>query len=156
MRQIDGGGPPVELLKSPELYGVVSPSPDGRWIAHAAYQGGTLQVFVRSFPDIKGRWQVSHDGGSVPRWSADGRTLFFGQDNDIFEVSVQREPEVAFGEPRRLFRRRPVRGLPPGALPFDVSRDGQRFLVLSGEGEVSSDTSAFVVLNWSPDAEMRR
>src|SRR5262249_14447364 len=58
----------------------VSPSlsPDGRWLAYESDESGTNQVFVRPFPDInQGRWQVSTSGGMDPRWSRNGRELFF-------------------------------------------------------------------------------
>jgi dipeptidyl aminopeptidase/acylaminoacyl peptidase len=52
-------------------------SSDGRWLAYASDESGAFQVYVRSFPDKGGKWQVSNDGGLDPEWSPTGRELFF-------------------------------------------------------------------------------
>jgi serine/threonine-protein kinase len=73
-----GEGAPVGLVTSPftELHPALSR--DGRWLAYASNESGTNEVYVRPFPNTSGgRWQVSNGGGYEPRWSADGRELFF-------------------------------------------------------------------------------
>ncbi|MEP6688922.1 MAG: protein kinase, partial [Gemmatimonadales bacterium] len=73
-----GDSTPVPLVTSPftELHPVVSP--DGRWLAYTSIESGTNEIYVRPFPATTGaRWQVSNGGGSEPRWSSDGRELFF-------------------------------------------------------------------------------
>jgi Tol biopolymer transport system component len=53
-------------------------SPDGKWIAYYSDESGTFQVYVRPYPDVNsGRWQVSGDGGILPKWSPNGRELFY-------------------------------------------------------------------------------
>jgi Tol biopolymer transport system component len=52
-------------------------SPDGRWLAYASDESGTFQVYVRSFPDRGGKWQISNGAAVYPGWSRNGRDLFF-------------------------------------------------------------------------------
>jgi hypothetical protein len=51
-------------------------------------ESGDYEVYVRSYPDMGGRWQVSSDGAFNPFWSLDGRTLYFLRDGQIWAVSV--------------------------------------------------------------------
>jgi Tol biopolymer transport system component len=52
-------------------------SPDGNWIAYSALESGRPEVYVRSWPDLEAKWQISRDGGAVPSWSPDGSKLVF-------------------------------------------------------------------------------
>jgi len=73
-----GDSTPVPLVASPftELHPAVSP--DGHWLAYTSIESGANEVYVRPFPATTGgRWQVSNGGGSEPRWSPDGRELFY-------------------------------------------------------------------------------
>jgi Tol biopolymer transport system component len=65
-------------------------SPDGRWIAYTSDESGTQEVYVRAFPGTTaGRWQVSNGGGVQPRWSADGRELYFGSGNRLMAAQLR-------------------------------------------------------------------
>jgi len=79
---------PRPLLRTPanELYAVWSP--DGRWFAYMSDESGQYEAYVRSYPDMGGRWQVSSDGAFDPFWSLDGRTLYFLRDGQIWAVPV--------------------------------------------------------------------
>src|SRR6185295_16508256 len=52
-------------------------SPDGRWVVYVSNASGKNEVYVRSFPDQGGQWQISNGGGDVPRWRHDGHELFY-------------------------------------------------------------------------------
>ncbi|HEV8240454.1 MAG TPA: winged helix-turn-helix domain-containing protein [Thermoanaerobaculia bacterium] len=79
---------PRPLLRTPanELYAVWSP--DGRWFAYMSDEGGQYEIYVRSYPDMGGRWQISTDGGYGAFWSLDGRTLYFHHEGDVWAVPV--------------------------------------------------------------------
>ena len=119
-------------------------SPDDRWVVYVSNESGRPEVYVRSFPDGTDRKQVSLNGGAEPRWSQDGRTIFFVEKTALMAASVTTEPELSIGEPRRLFE---SMGLAPEAN-YDVSADGQRFVVVERVETKPEDIKAHVVQNW--------
>ena len=119
-------------------------SPDGRWVAYASDEAGTGEVYVRRFQGSGESWRISTDGGSVPLWRRDGKELFYFSGGKLMAVDVKANgSSFEPGVPKVLFER-------SGARDFDVSRDGQRFLipVLVEEGSPEPIT---VVLNWTAD-----
>jgi dipeptidyl aminopeptidase/acylaminoacyl peptidase len=127
-------------------------SPDGRWIAYVSVDSGSPQVYVRPFvpgkPASGVRWQVSTQEGYLPRWRADGKELFYlTAGRKLAAVSVQAHGDAfRTGTPVTLFELRPEIFSSPG-LAFNVTRDGQRFLLMEPVGE-SGSQSMTVVLNW--------
>jgi hypothetical protein len=112
-------------------------SPDGKWIAYLRSEpgGGGTQVYVRRFPSGEGKWQVSTIGGAeAPRWSGDGRELFFlsAIENGKLMASEIRPTgsSLQVSAPRELFDSGYFNF--PGDFhkhPYAVSPDGQRFLI---------------------------
>jgi Tol biopolymer transport system component len=129
-------------------------SPDGRWMAYASDESGTWEVFVGTFPASDARWPISAGGGLEPRWSRDGKELFYlTPDGMIMSVTVQSGQSFLPGAPSAVFRT-PVmsqrdRGWNPHYVP---SADGSRVLV-NLLGDVPAP-SLSVVLNWP--AALRR
>jgi Tol biopolymer transport system component len=134
-------------------------SPDGRWIAYSATEAGlqSLQVYVRSYPGLNGPWRVSPSGGNHPRWSADGRELYYLtlQGTAIMAAAISTDgASLSVAAPRALVKTRARFDHFPGGLAYDVARDG-RFLVnelIAPEPAQGSapDTSSFtVVLNFT-------
>jgi Tol biopolymer transport system component/predicted Ser/Thr protein kinase len=110
-------------------------SPDGRWIAYVSDQSGTLEVYVRPFPSGPGTWQISTAGGSFPSWRRDGKELYYlSLDFKLMAVPVGADAKFHAGSPVALF---PVRPSGAGAV-YDVTSDGQRFLVNSLASELGS------------------
>ena len=122
-------------------------SPDGRWLVYASDESGSPQVYVQGFPEPRGKWQVSTGmTGTYPRWSRDGREIFYDGTGELMAVDVSLTgsgDEFRAGTPRELLTA--LRGV--GVHNFDVSPDGQRFLVIS-EGLETSSAPIVVVLNW--------
>jgi eukaryotic-like serine/threonine-protein kinase len=106
-------------------------SPDGRWVAYASADSGRLEVYLSPFPGPGGRFQVSADGGSFPRWRHDGREIFFlGSNAHVMAADVTtHERSAETGTPRQLVRI--VAAPVGGGYAYDVAPDGQRFLVIS-------------------------
>ena len=134
-------------------------SPDGRWIAYGVTETGvtSAQVYVRSYPGLNGPWRISRNGGGHPRWSADGRQLFYlnPQGTMITAVDITTDgTSVSAGTPRVVVETRARSDHVPGGAPYDVARDG-RFLVnelVAPEPAPGGarDTSSFtVVLNFA-------
>jgi dipeptidyl aminopeptidase/acylaminoacyl peptidase len=118
-------------------------SPDGRLLAYVTDESGWLDVFVRTCPggEVRG---VSLDGGEGPRWSRDGRELFFRKGDRLHLVKVTTEPEFDVSVPQELFELPFAHANPDFGTYYDVSPDGERFLVVSDR----STTEFNVILNW--------
>jgi len=138
----------VPLLHT--TFGEVMPnvSPDGRWLAYSSNESGNFEVYVRSFPNVDsgGRWQVSTDGGDQPLWSRDGRELFYRNGDAMMVVPVETDPTFVPGRPQILFTGDFAAA--PGGRTYDVSADGQRFLMLKESRETSSTAKIIVVESW--------
>jgi Tol biopolymer transport system component len=118
-------------------------SPDGRWLAYESNETGVSKVYVQTFPGKVGKWQVSSEGGTRPVWSRNGKELFYiAGDNKMMAVNVKSDAGFEHGVPKPLFDTRTA----PTAL-YDVTRDGQRFLMLNAAEQEPSAPMA-VVVNW--------
>jgi serine/threonine-protein kinase len=105
-------------------------SPDGRWLAYASDQSGTLEVYVRPFPGPGGRWQISTGGGTYPLWSRDGRELLFETlDYRVMAVSYTAKGDsFAAGKPRVWTETR-LRSV-GGTSNYDLAPDGKRLAAM--------------------------
>jgi len=127
-------------------------SPDGRWVAYQSDESGRFEIYVQEFPAATNRMQLSSNGGTQARWRHDGTELFYvALDGRLMAVPIVRGPKGALESrtPVPLFLTRiggAVTG--PQKQQYDVSLDGQRFLMNTLNQESSSPIS--VVLNWRP------
>jgi serine/threonine protein kinase len=110
-------------------------SPDGKWIAFVV-AGHILEVFVQPFPGPGGRVQISSAGGAQPRWSRDGRQVFYmAPDRKLMAVSFDPQ-KMSAGKPRVLFQTR-IAAVEFALFQYDVAPDG-RFLINSLPSNTSS------------------
>jgi serine/threonine-protein kinase len=136
-------------------------SPDGRWIAYTSNESGRIEVYVRPFPNVDdGKWLISTRGGESPIWAPDGRELYYDTYPDqMMVVTIETEPAFAAGNPEVLFRSEYVLASHsgPDPSPYDISPDGQRFLMIKEEKqaqegdevvEIPPVTELIVVDNW--------
>jgi Tol biopolymer transport system component len=127
-------------------------SPDGKWVAYSSNESGRWEVYVTSFPDAHGKWQVSTGGGEQPRWRGDGEEIYFlSSDAKLMAVLVDSKNEFESGTPTVLFQTDPREQIATTELVvYDVSRDGQRFLVNSKYNSGSLHPMS-VILNWKTE-----
>ncbi len=128
-------------------------SPDDRWVAYMATESGREEIYVASFPDLKAKRLVSQGGGQEPRWSASGRELFFKSGGAMMVVDVPPGPDLSPSLPRPLF---PLVGV-LGAMnrqQYDVSPDGQRFLMIQDRSQASKRELIYVE-NWFDELRAR-
>jgi Tol biopolymer transport system component len=144
-------GEPIPLIKTPyrDLMGQISP--DGRWLAYASDESGDLHVYVQDFPDLTGKWQISREPGTMPRWRGDGEELFF--------VSMQREmmavpvdgsgAQLKLGEVTKLFDSELAGWMGTRTHQYVVTSDGQRFLMAEASAAAQTFASkAHLIVNW--------
>ena len=128
-------------------------SPDGMWIAYTSDESGTNEVYVQTFPKLGTREQISTSGGSQPRWSADGRELFYiAPDARLMAVSVKPGERFEATAPTALFKTR-IADLfgaeNTGYLTnYTVSRDGKRFLISTVADESNAVPATTIFINW--------
>lgn len=119
-------------------------SPDGRFVAYASSESGRNEVYVQTFPDHSGKWQISSAGGTQPAWSGNGRELLYvAADGRMMSVPVQTTPSFTAELPRPLFTAPLVDA---NRNTYAVTGDGQRFLLL--EPMEHALPAMTVVLNW--------
>ena len=121
-------------------------SPDGRWMAYVSNDSGRDEVFIRPFPPSTGKWQISTAGGTEPRWRSNGTELYYrAADEKLMVVRVKTQPGFEHEQPRVLF---PVRMSRSGYWHYDVTPDGQRFVISLAIGE-EVPPPINIVLNWT-------
>ena len=127
-------------------------SPDGRWIAYASNESGQLEIYVTRFPEPGERRRVSTAGGLWPRWRRDGKEIvYLASNNSLTAATVNGEgANFEVGAVRTLFAVRPRPMVTLGDYPYDVSADGQRFLVNTLVDETAS-AAITLVLNWTSE-----
>ena len=123
-----------------------SMSPDGRWVVYELAVGSTTDVFVRGVPSevnstaVDAKREVSVGGGTQPVWSRDGQEIFYvTRDGTVVSAPVETAGVVRIGTPRPLFKIGETG-------TFDVTADGQRFLVNRTVSE--NDSPVSVIVNW--------
>ena len=148
-----GDRKPTPYLVTPFVKTQPKFSPDGRWVVYVSNESGTREVYVQPFPMASaGKWVVSNGGGSQPRWSHDGKELFyFTPDQTLMDVEVKTSGSgLQLGVPKALFRA-PVLGgsggAPGNSWRWDISRDGKRILINTALDDTASSPIT-VLLNW--------
>ena len=149
-RNEDGSGwEPHPFLQTPFNQSVPRFSPDGRYVAYLSNESGQMEVYVQPFPEGGRRVTLSSNGGTKVRWSRDGKELFYVEGQTLVAVSVSSGSSFSVGSATRLFEHP---GLRPGInyAPYDISADGQRFILAEpvGEGADAPEPSIRVVENW--------
>ncbi len=148
LHSLAGDSEPKPYLQAPWDEYEFALSPDGSIAAHVSDKTGSPEVWLRDFPTPVGEWRVSSGGGVWPRWSPDGRTLYFwrrtsGVDT-LFAVEVIRDQGIRVGAAEAVLALETGQG-------WDLHPDGDRFIVLvpnAGATESSAVSRYLVVLNW--------
>jgi Tol biopolymer transport system component len=140
----------IPLVNTPasEMHGQLSP--DSRWLAYASSESGRMEVFVRPFLNGRGEhWQISGGGGSMPRWSADGKELFYvSPDGKLMAATIHGGETFSADGPRPLFqtRLRLLNGIT--RMQYDILPDG-RFLMNEAIAGSEKQSLITVVQNWT-------
>ena len=150
---IEGDGKPQLFISSPRVDCCAVFSPDGQWLAYVSDEAGKPHVYVSPYPEPNVKWLVSgQEGGGGPVWSPDGTELFYQSGprmEHMMVVTVHTEPTFSAETPQELFEGsyKISRTIPGFSQYYDISPDGQRFLMIKVEEEAAAG-QINVVLNW--------
>ena len=130
-------------------------SPDGKWVAYASNESGKFEIYVTSFPDAQGKWQVSSAGGAQPRWRGDSKELFYiAPDGKMMAAPLSAGANFDAGPPVPLFQAHAREFFATSEqVSYDVTKDGQRFLINTQVKNADTHPMS-VILNW--DAQMKK
>ncbi len=152
---VDGNRAREPLLSGAFNEGRPTLSPKGEWLAYESDETGRSEIYVRPFPDVDaGKWQVSTGGGEDPKWSRDGRTLYFLGPDSVMATSVDTGSTFSSQPPKPVLGRAGYVA-PPAARQYDVSLDGERLLMLKDDGPAPGaiPPNVVVVENWLEELE---
>jgi Tol biopolymer transport system component len=125
-------------------------SPDAKWVAYRSDESGQPEVYVTPYPGPGGRFPISTDGGDFPRWSSNGRELFYRQSDKVMAVDVETNPQFRAGTPRLLF------GGIQYSNSYDLDPEGKRFLMIKlPTAQPSATDRVEIVLNWFEELKAR-
>ncbi|MGD0957224.1 MAG: protein kinase [Candidatus Acidiferrales bacterium] len=129
-------------------------SPDGHWLAYISDESGKFEVYAQPYPGPGGKYQISVDGGSEPVWNPNGKEMFYRSDDKMMAVDITTQPSFSVGKPKMLFQ---GSYLPTAfTVPYyDVSPDGQRFLMIKPDEKNTSLTQIVVVQNWFEELKQK-
>jgi Tol biopolymer transport system component len=150
---LDGERAPQPFLQTEANEFHASFSADGHWVVYQSDRSGRPEIYVSPVRGAFRRWQASTDGGMQPVWNANGKEIVYRNQDQMMAVEVQTEPTIAFGKPTMLFRRTFPN---PNALvrDFDLSPDGQRFVVVDYSTAMLPPTELILIQHW--DEELKR
>ena len=133
---------PYALVGSSILDRDAQISPDGKWVAYTSDESGRHEIYAQAFPGPGGRIAISRGEGQEPRWSGDGRELFYrnARTHQMVQVDFQTGSSLQAGPPKPLFELR--------SPYWDVTPDGKQFLVVKQEESSDAPTKVQVVVNW--------
>jgi hypothetical protein len=136
-------------------------SRDGHWLAYQSDESGRWEIYVRPFPNVDAeKLTISLDGGEEPRWSDDGGKLFFLGPQSMMEtvVGAGAGGQFTHGMPEPLFDLQGYHFSAGTPRRYDVSRDGQRFLLTRYSGDttiLARQLKVIVVTGWVEELERR-
>jgi serine/threonine-protein kinase len=140
------------LVQSPSIERNGTVSPDGRWLAYEANDSGLFEIYVRPFPEVNsGRSQVSTTGGTRPIWTRSGQELVYvSPTGALMGVGVARGSSWEATTPTLVVKEGYLTNLNWWGRSYDVSRDGQRFLMIKegGGDRTAAPVSIIVVQHW--------
>ena len=111
---------------------------------------------MQPYPGPGGKWQISTEGGTEPLWNRNGRELFYRSGRKMMAVQVVTQPSFSAGKPAMLFEREyGISEFPSTGVAYDVSPDGQRFLMVKETDQNTAVAQISVVLNWFEELKRR-
>jgi eukaryotic-like serine/threonine-protein kinase len=155
---LDRDRQPVPVVQTKYSEGSPKFSHDGRWLAYASNESGRPEVYVMAFPGPGQKEQVSTLGGTDPVWRRDGRELYYRSGNQmmVVNITITAPGRITPSKPRVLWEGKYLAGAGsscgmsgPTSANYDVTSDGQRFIMIKDASEKVECSLLRVVSNWS-------
>lgn len=153
---IDGQSPPLPIARTSFGEGSAKFSPDGRWVAYSSSESGRPEIYVQAFPGPGPKLQISNGGGIDPVWRRAGGELYYRASGAMMAVRYSSGTQFRASAPKLLWKGSYSAGNGascgmPGVSSsnYDVTADGQRFLMVKEQSGSIDGTKVVVVLNWS-------
>jgi len=141
-----GDKKPMPIAVSPFSEQSAMFSPDGRYVAYVSNESGRDEIYVQTFPEPGGKWQVSNEGGNDPSWREDGKEIYYrSPDQKLMAVEIHGGADFQAGVPQALFPIRIRVGNPRNK--YTPYPDGQRFMIAAPLGRDAMSPTT-IVLNW--------
>lgn len=128
-------------------------SPDGHWLAYVADDSGHPEVYVQPFPGPGAKYPISVGGGTEPAWARNGREIFYRNDDRMMVAEITEQPQFRASTPRLLFVGSFARTA--GRTNYDVSPDGQHFLMFKVGEQDQASSQINITLNWFRELQER-
>lgn len=152
---LTGDRQPRPFVRSKFQEGAGKFSPDGKWLVYCSMESGKAEVYVQPWPGPGPKIQISSEGGMDPMWRRDGKEIFYRNASKMMAVPVSTQPSFQAGRPQLLWEGEYTYGLSSSCglrgvtfTSYDVSLDGQRFLMIKDNDQNMYATKIVVVVNW--------
>ncbi len=127
-------------------------SPDGKYFLFYTNETGTFEIFVRSFPELKGKWQISVNGGVSPKWSPDGKFIYFINPlGKLMGAAVRTQPTFSAEEPHDIFDVTQMYFPNNPVYNYDITPDGKRFVMVRNGKNNAKMTAFNYIMNWTEE-----
>jgi Tol biopolymer transport system component len=145
---LDGSQEASRLVDSPFKLRRALVHPSGRFMAFGSNESGDWEVYLTQYPSMRGKWQLSTDGGIGMVWSRDGSRFYFHDSQTLFEIDIEVEPALQLGSARPVFSEVGVGTVLSPDASIDISPDGERLLVVQSPDFRDGAVGVVVVQNW--------
>ncbi|MEO8348759.1 MAG: hypothetical protein ABI610_07590, partial [Acidobacteriota bacterium] len=149
---------PRPLARSAFAEGSPRFSPDGKWIAYTSNEAGRNEIYAQPYPGPGPKIQISNEGGTDAVWNPRGGELFYRNGDKMMIVEVSTSPTLTVSKPRVLWEGHYSHGTSascgapgPTSSNYDVTPDGQRFIMIRDEDQDAVPTTVNVVLGWATE-----
>jgi len=153
---LGGDRTPFPVVRTKFSEGSPKFSPDGRWLAYSSNESGRSEVYVMAYPGPGAKIQISNSGGTDPAWRRDGREFYYRNGNQMMAVDVSVGRTLTVSKPQVLWEGPYLAGVGsscgmagPTSANYDVTADGQRFLMIEDTSPNVECRILRVVSNWS-------
>jgi len=124
-------------------------SPDGKYITYGSNETGRLEVYIKTFPDLKSKWQVSTAGGIQPQWAPDGGSLYYiNNTGKMMHVPLKRKPFFSPGKPKEIFDVSQMYFPNNPVSNYDIAPDGRRFIMVRNTSFQTNIMAFNYITNW--------